>query len=248
MALRAIIVEDEAPARRLINKFVEDENDFEIIAEYDNGFDGVKGINEYMPDIVFLDVQMPKLTGFEVAELIDCEPQIIFTTAFDQYAIKAFEINAVDYLLKPFSKDRLIQAVQKAKVRLTDALKAPKHDLIESYQKEKKDLLDRVAVKAGNKITVIQSEDIFYIQADDDYTMIHTKDKSYLKEKTMKYFESYLPKDSFVRCHRSFIVNIKQISKLERYGKESHMAILTNNEKIKVSANGYRNLKTYLHL
>lgn len=248
MAYRAIIVEDEAPARRLIKKFVETDSVLEIIAEYDNGFDGVKGINELKPDIVFLDVQMPKLNGFEVAELLDCSPHIIFTTAFDQYAIKAFEINAVDYLLKPFSKDRLLQAVKKVELRLGGWSEPVKNALAESYRDGKKETLERIAVKAGNKIRVIQSDDIFFIRADDDYTHIHTRDKSYMKEKTMKYFETFLNADVFVRCHRSFIVNVTQIIKLEKYGKESYIAVLSNSQTVAVSANGYRNLKDYLHL
>lgn len=245
---RAVILEDEAPARKLVRKFAEDSLEIEIIGEFDNGFDGVKGVNDLKPDILFLDVQMPKLTGFEVVELLDCNPQIIFTTAYDQYAIKAFEINAVDYLLKPFSKERLTLAIEKAVLKLKNETVVDRKDLAQSYADEKNEVLDRIAVRTGNKINVIQVEDILFLRADDDYVEIHTKERSYLKEKTLKFFQDHLPAGNFIRCHRSFIVNVKQIAKLEKYGKESYVAITANNEQVKVSANGYKLLREYLHL
>jgi two-component system, LytTR family, response regulator len=249
MSLKAILIDDEQPARDLVRNYLKDYNDVEIITECADGFSGVKAINELKPDLVFLDIQMPKLTGFEMLELIEQAPLIIFITAYDQYAIKAFEMNAIDYLLKPFTKARFDQALQKAIQHLKEDRKSPDPvNRILSVMDEKPDLLQRIAVKSGQKINVISTDEIIYIGAEGDYVMIYTKDNRYLKEKTMKYMESHLDPMQFVRIHRSTILNVNFILRVEIYDKESYAVLLKNNVSLKASISGYKLLKNLLKL
>lgn len=248
MKIRAIIVEDEEPARILISRFLSEFQNIEILGEFEDGFKGVKAINELKPDLVILDIQMPRLTGFEVMELAEHKPLVVFSTAYDQYAIKAFEINAVDYLLKPYNKERFSSAITKAIEKIKSGSSSSVIEKIEKISEEKNELLNRIAVKSGSKINVIPAEEIRYLEAEGDYVMIHTREGKHLKEKTMKYFESHLDPQVFIRIHRSFIVNIKEISRLENYDKENHVAILKSNDKLKVSASGYKLLKEALKI
>lgn len=241
--IKVLIVDDESLARQLIRKFLSDIPDVEIIAECENGFEALKAIHEFRPDLLFLDIQMPKLDGFELLEVLDEKPEIIFTTAFDQYAIKAFEMNAVDYLLKPFSKERLVKAVEKAKLRIGTPALSPGTPALLKHLEEGRQVLERVVTRLGSKITVIPADKIQYVEAADDYVMIHSEMGQHLKEKTMKYFEEHLPPGQFIRIHRSYIVNISEIKSLELYTKDSYLAILKNGEKLKVSAEGYKRLR-----
>lgn len=249
MKIQAIIIEDELPARTLVKNYLESFEKIEIIGEYSDGFSGLKAINELKPDLVFLDIQMPKLTGFELLELTEHKPIIIFTTAFDQYAIKAFEANAVDYLLKPFSLQRFQDAVNKAIERF-DNNKTDETTVKSILQTidEKPETIDRIAIRTGTKIHLIGVEEIIYIEADGDYIKIHTKENDYLKEKTMKYFESHLDSNKFIRIHRSYILNIEHIHRLEYYDKENYVAILKNETRLKVSNSGYKILKKFLKI
>jgi len=248
MSIRTIIIEDEAPARDIVKIYLKKHSEIELLGEFSDGFSGVKAINELKPDLLFLDIQLPKLNGFEILELIEHFPVIIFTTAYDQFALKAFEMNATDYLLKPFSAERFDAALQKA----LDKIKSKKDEvqevqkLVESVS-EKTDSLDRVVVKSGTKIKVIPADKIIYIEAQDDYVMIYTEESKHLKEKTMKYFESHLDDSQFVRIHRSYIVNVNYIAQLEHFTKDSYLVILKNGAKLKVSDSGYKNLKTRLN-
>jgi two-component system, LytTR family, response regulator len=239
--ISVLIIDDEALARQLVRKYLSDIPGLEIVGECENGFDALKAIHELNPDLLFLDIQMPKIDGFELLEVLDQKPEIIFTTAFDQYAIRAFEMNAVDYLLKPFSKERLCQAVEKARQRIgTPALGTP---ALLKHLEGSKQILERVITRLGSKITVIPVEKIIYFEAADDYVMVCTEQGKHLKEKTMKYFEEHLPGGQFIRVHRSYIVNIAEIKSLELYSKDSYLAVMKNGEKLKVSAEGYRRLK-----
>jgi two-component system LytT family response regulator len=244
--IKVLIVDDESLARDLVRKYLEDTPGVEILGECENGFDALKSIQELKPDLVFLDIQMPKLDGFELLEVLTERPEIIFTTAFDQYAIKAFEMNAVDYLLKPFSKDRLKQAVEKAKQRTgapalgTESRGAP---ALLKHLEDSRQLLERVITRLGSKITVIPVDKIRYIESADDYVMIHSETGDHLKEKTMKYFEEHLPGDQFIRIHRKYIVNINQVKSLELYSKDSYLAFLKTGEKLNVSGEGYKRLR-----
>lgn len=245
--IRVIIIDDESLARGLVRKYLEGIPDVEIAAECENGFEALKVIQELQPDLLFLDIQMPKIDGFELLEVLDPRPQIIFTTAFDQYAIKAFEMNAVDYLLKPFSKERLEQALDKARIRLSDV--SDKGEQLERLKKQIEDdrkELEHVITRMGSKITVIPVEKIWYLESADDYVMIHSENGNHLKEKTMKYFEEHLPEDRFVRIHRSYIVNLTCIAGIELYEKDTHLITLKSGDKIRASAEGYKRLKEKL--
>jgi two-component system, LytTR family, response regulator len=245
MSIKAIIIDDEQPAREIIKHYLGVHDNITVIGEFSDGFAGIKGINELKPDLVFLDIQMPKLTGFEMLELLEATPYIIFTTAYDQYAIKAFEMNAVDYLLKPYSQERFNQALVKANERMAKAEKSTIKKLTE-HLAENQETLDRVVVKTGNKIKVIPEETILYIESQDDYVMIYTSEGKYLKQQTMKYFEQHLDTRHFIRIHRSYIANIDTIKQLELYEKNSYLAVLSNGAKLKVSDSGYKLLKSMM--
>jgi two-component system, LytTR family, response regulator len=243
---RILIVEDEELARKLLRSYLNEYSDLEIVGECENGFEGVKAINELKPDLIFLDIQMPKITGFEMLELIDHHPEIIFTTAYDQYALKAFDYNAADYLLKPFSRERLQGALEKVKERMS---KQTEHeDIVEKINNfPREEFLDRIVVKDRHKIHIIPTDQIRYIESLDDYVMIYTHEGRFMKQKTMHYFESALDPHNFARIHRSYIVRVDQIAQLQQYEKESYIAILHDKTKLKVSKSGYKNLKEMLN-
>ncbi len=248
--LATIIIEDEKPARDLLKAYLEEYEQMEIIGEYDNGFEGLKAVNEKKPDVIFLDVQMPKLTGFEMLEVLEHNPEVIFTTAYDQYAIQAFEQNAVDYLLKPFSRGRFKEAIGKLEARLE---KADKHEgekrnieKIRIHLAEGEEKLHRVVIKKSGKIHVISTGNISYLEAQDDYVMIYTNDGKYLKQQTMKYFEKHLDPEQFVRVHRSYIVNVTNIERIEPYEKSNYILILKDGNKVPVSRSGMQVLKDNL--
>jgi two-component system, LytTR family, response regulator len=244
----AIIIDDEQPAREIIKHYLKEYADIEVLGDFPDGFSGLKAIQDLKPDIVFLDIQMPKLTGFEMLELIENPPCIIFSTAYDQFAIKAFEMTAVDYLLKPYSAERFGQAIKKVQQQiLTRQPETPVKALIAQVD-EKEEMLQRIAVKTRHKIEVIPVTEITYVEADDDYVTIHAGKEKFLKEKTMKYMESHLDPSQFVRIHRSYIVNVNHISRLELYQKETYHVLLKDGTSIRASSSGYKELKQLLHL
>jgi len=246
--VRAIVIEDEEPARVVLREYLKKFPQITLLAEIIDGFNAVKIINEQKPDLIFLDIQLPKLTGFEVLELIDHMPVIVFTTAYDQYAIQAFEKNAADYLLKPFSEERFTSAIQKAMdklaVRQNDSATVKK---MVDYLSSESTLLDRIVVKTNSAIKVIPLDQVIYIEAQDDYVMIYTPSGKHLKEKTMKFFEMHLPDRQFVRIHRSYIVNIDYIVQIEHFSKDTYLAILKNGTKLKISDSGYKLLRERLN-
>ena len=249
MKYTALIIDDEPPARNIIREFLKGHPKVDIGGEFSDGFSALKGIQELNPDLLFLDIQMPKLTGFELLELIDNPPVIVFSTAFDQYAIKAFEHNAVDYLLKPYSRERFEQALGKALEIMaygTRSIKSVRKIL--QTMDEKPEYMNRIAVKIRHKVYVIPVGDIHYIQADGDYVTIHSKNEKFLKEKTMQYFESHLDPARFVRIHRSAIINVDYIDKIEYYDRESHAVLLKSGVSLRASASGYKTLREVLKL
>jgi two-component system, LytTR family, response regulator len=239
--IRTIIIDDELPARELIKVYLRDHPQIELIGEAKNGFEGAKLINELLPDLVFLDIQMPKIDGFELLELIDKQPAIIFCTAYDQYAIKAFDNKALDYLLKPFSKERFKEAIDKISVTNPSAAETSLPSVID-YRNP----LSRVVVKDRKEIVIIDVEKIHYLVAQDDYVEIHTAESKWLKQQTMKYFEQALDQTKFVRVHRKYILRLSEIAKLDKLGKETHIAILKSGVNIPVSNSGYKILKEQL--
>ena len=246
--IRTLIIEDEAPAREILKHYLKEHADIEIIGECSDGFSGLKMISEMKPDLVFLDIQMPKLTGFEMLEVLEEKPEIIFTTAFDQYAIRGFELNAVDYLLKPFHRERLDEAVKKAASRICSD-DPGKRTANASLPKmlELQGPVNRIVVRKGNSINIIPVDQVRYVEAQDDYVMIYHAAGKALKQQTMKFYEENLPKDNFVRIHRSYIVRIEEIKRIEPYTKDNHVAILQSGEKLPVSRAGYKHLKEELN-
>jgi two-component system LytT family response regulator len=245
--IRTIIIDDEKLAREIVKNYLSKEENLELIDECTNGFEAIKAINELKPDLIFLDIQMPKINGFEMLELIDEPPVIIFTTAFDQYALKAFEVNAADYLLKPFSNERFSDAVSKAATLLKD--KDTNREKIANIVKhidEQHEFIDRVVVKTNQKISIIPTEQINYIQAQDDYVMLFTEQGKFLKQKTMKFFESRLNPEEFIRLHRSYISKLDWINEINLLEKETYQVTLKDGEKLPVSRSGYAKLKEVL--
>ncbi|HMR92022.1 MAG TPA: LytTR family transcriptional regulator DNA-binding domain-containing protein [Chitinophagaceae bacterium] len=245
---KIIIIDDEVLARSLVKEYIEKHPQLEVVAECGDGFEGVKAIQQHQPDLIFLDIQMPKINGFEMLELLEHPPGIIFTTAFDEYAIRAFEAHAIDYLLKPFNQERFDRAI----ARWTE------HKQSATAEKQTRELLEtasqspiqsqRVVVKNGSKIKIIPAHDILYLEAADDYVKIHTPEGYFLKNKTMGHFEQVLDTHHFVRCHRSYIINIQQITRIDPYEKDSQVALLRSGIRVPVSRSGYAKLKTVLGL
>lgn len=245
--IKAIIIDDEQLARDIIRAYLKPFGEIEVVKECGDGFQGLKAIQEEKPDLIFLDIQMPKITGFEMLELIEEPPAVIFSTAFDQYAIKAFESNATDYLLKPYSEDRFKEAVKKALDKI-GSKQSPKEELdtLRDKQKEAGETMDRVVVKTGNKIHILSLDQISHFQAQDDYVEIHSDQGKYLKQMRMKHLEEGLPEGEFVRIHRSHIVRVKGIEKLELYEKDSYLLTLKTGAQLPVSRSGHSKLKEVL--
>ena len=239
----ALVVDDEAPARELMVHYLEQVEQITSILEAENGFEALKLLQLHTVDVLLLDIQMPKLNGFEMLELLDNPPAIIFCTAYDTYAIQAFEKNAVDYLLKPFSKQRLFEALTKlANQPLTSQIKN-----LTAWQPMETPL-ERIVVKMGKEINIVPVANVLYLKAADDYVELYTATKKYLKNKRLKYYESALNKKEFVRVHRQYIVRVSAIVKLDKWGKESYLAQLTNGDTVTISASGYGNLQKLLDL
>ena len=248
--IKVVLIDDEPLARSIISDYLAEYGEITIVEECNDGFEGAKAVMQHQPDLIFLDVQMPKISGFEMLELLDQQPAVIFTTAFDEYAIRAFEKHAIDYLLKPINKTRFDKALSKflEHRELTnktekDQTKKMLEDVNTSYAP-----LERVVVKTGSKINVIPTESIICLEADDDYVRLHTADGMYLKNRTMSFFEKELDANTFVRIHRSYIIRVDSIVRLEPFEKDSHVAILTNNLRVNVSKSGYARLKQILGL
>ncbi|MGJ7030498.1 LytR/AlgR family response regulator transcription factor [Niabella hirudinis] len=242
---KVIIIDDEFLARSMVKEYLQKFPQLELVAECGDGFEGMKAIQEHKPDLIFLDIQMPKISGFEMLELIEEPPSVIFATAFDEYAIKAFEAHAVDYLLKPFDQERFDKAVNKFLSRHQPNA-TNTQELLNDVQLPNSN--NRIVVKNGSKIKIIPVQEVLYLEAADDFVKVFTREGYFLKNKTMSFFENFLPQDLFVRSHRSFIVNIQEITRIDPYEKDGHVAILKNGTKINVSRNGYGKLKAVLGL
>ena len=244
---RVLLIDDEPLARMVVLEYLQGFKDsIEVLGECNDGFEGLKAIQQHQPDLIFLYVQMPKINGFEMLELVENPPAVIFTTAFDEYAIKAFEAHAVDYLLKPFSKDRFIKAVEKFLAQKPVEQPAKQTENLLETAAQSPAQHERIVVKTGTKVKIIPVADVEYLEADDDYVSVHTKEGSFLKNKTMSFFEQTLDADQFVRVHRSYIIKIQDITRIDPYEKDAHIAILKSGAKIPVSKTGYAKLKQVL--
>ncbi|MDP2876146.1 MAG: response regulator [Holophaga sp.] len=242
----ALIVDDEDLARAVVREHLAAHPEIQIIAECSNGFDAVKVATEMKPDLMFLDIQMPKLDGFEVLELLDPQPTVIFVTAYDQHALKAFDVHAVDYLLKPFGLERFEEGLQRAKARLSsgEPSKVQATDLSASAKSDWP--LDRIVVRDGTKVTLIPLAKLDFIQAQDDYVLLKTAEKGLLKQQTLSSLESRLDPKRFLRIHRSFIIQMDRLARLEQSETESWVAVLVDGTRLPVSKSGYARLKDVL--
>ncbi len=239
---KALIVDDEELARKLLREMLASHPEIEITGECGNGMEAVKAVAEHKPELLFLDVQMPKLTGFDVLELVDpAGLAVIFVTAFDQYAMKAFDVHAVDYLLKPYSKERFEAALERAKNQKAE--KAPDAAALAATARPAGQYLERIVVKDGTKVTLVPTAKLDYVEALDDYVSLATEGKKLLKQQTISSLEAALDPAVFVRIHRSFVVNFERVSRIEPYGKESKVAVLGNGVKLPVSRAGYERLR-----
>ncbi len=243
--LRVIIVDDEPLARAVVREFAGRQAGVEVIAECGNGFEAVKAVSELNPDLMFLDVQMPKLDGFEVLELLGRSIPVIFTTAFDKYALRAFEVHAVDYLMKPFGEERFAEALTRARGRLAAREELPIEALV-AEAKPRTGPVERVLIRDGAQVHVIPVERLDYVEAQDDYVCYKADGRDYLKDQTMGAVESALDPARFVRIHRSYLLNIERIARVELYAKDSRVAILRDGRRLPVSRAGYARLSKLL--
>jgi two-component system, LytTR family, response regulator len=241
---KALIVDDEELARHVIREFLQSHPEIGVVAECANGMEAVKAVAEHKPNLIFLDVQMPKLTGFDVLELIGTDVPVIFVTAYDQYAMRAFEVHAVDYLLKPIGRLRFDAALERAKSRL--GTKMPTAHELAASARPPQQFLERLVVKDGTKVTLIPVVKLDYAEAQDDYVALASQGKKHLKQQTIAGLEAGLNPDCFVRIHRSYIVNLERVVRIEPYGKDSRLAILSDGTRLPVSRAGYGRLKALL--
>ena len=243
--IRTVIVDDEDLARQVIREMLKNHSEIEIVGECANGFDAVKMVAELKPDLLFLDVQMPKLDGFEVLELIGDEIAVIFATAYDEHAIRAFEVHAVDYLLKPFRAERLDAALLRARERIGKKLPAAPSQLA-AATRDPGHYAERLVVKDGTRVQIIPVPKLDYAEAQDDYVALASQGKKYLKQQTISNLETSLDPKSFVRIHRSYLVNLERVARLEPYAKDSHVLILNDGTRLPVSRSGLGRLKEFL--
>jgi two-component system LytT family response regulator len=245
--IKTVLIDDEPLARSIVSEYLQYYPEIQIMQECNDGFEGVKAIAQHRPDLIFLDIQMPKINGFEMLELIEQPPSVIFTTAFDEYAIKAFEAHAIDYLLKPFSKDRFQKAISKwLQQRNQQETKTPVEKLSEEIRQPEE--RNRIVVKENGNIRIIPVGEIIYIEAYDDYVKIFTTKEMFLKKKTMSFYEQALDESQFVRVHRSYIIQLSQLTRIEPLEKDTHVALLKNNTRVPLSKSGYSKLKATLGL
>ncbi len=238
--MRVLIVDDEHLARALLREYLAGHPDIEIVGECANGFEAVKAIGELEPELVFLDIQMPKLDGFEVVELAGAKPHYVFATAYDQFALKAFEVHAVDYLLKPFSRERLAQALDHARSRRPQAAGLT---AVVSDAAGRRGYLERVLIKDGARVHVIPAGSVDYIEAQDDYVQVTAAGKAHLKNQRMSELEAQLDPQVFIRIHRSYIVNVGAIARIEPSSKDNYCAVLKDGTKLPISRSGYQKVR-----
>jgi two-component system LytT family response regulator len=246
--LRAVIVEDEPPARALLREYLGKHADVEIVGECADGFDAVKRIGELRPDLVFLDIQMPRLTGFEVLELLEPGPAVVFVTAYDEHALRAFEVNAVDYLLKPFGRERLAEALVRVRERLHAAAAGgapagPAAAQLAAAARAPGRFADRILLRDGAQVHVLPVERVDLIEAQDDYVAIHAEGRMHLRTQTLSELAATLDPQRFVRVHRSYVVNLERIERLEAYTKDSRVVVLQGGREVPVSRSGYARLR-----
>ncbi|MGD1147123.1 MAG: LytTR family DNA-binding domain-containing protein [Thermoanaerobaculaceae bacterium] len=243
--LRVAIVDDETPARSLLREYLSAFPDVEIVAECANGFEAVKAVEETAPALILLDIQMPGLSGFETLELLPCEVAVVFVTAYDEYAVRAFEVHAVDYLLKPFSPERLEQALRRARQRIGRP-RGGEPEKLAAAARPPGTWPDRLVAREGGRVHVIPVDALDFVEARDDYVCLRSGGREVLKQQTLTELAATLDPARFVRVHRSFILNVTKIARVERYAKDSRLAVLLDGTKVPVSRAGYAALREHL--
>ena len=243
--IRAVVVDDEKLSRVLVREYASGHDDIEIVAECANGFEAVRAVNDLKPDLVFLDIQMPKLDGFEVLELIGPDVGVIFVTAHDAHALRAFEVHAVDYLLKPFGSERFAEALDEARGRLARALPTPVSRVVASARAAGT-YLRRILIRTGARVDVVPVGSVDYIRARDDYVGVVSGGKERLKQQTLAELEGQLDPARFVRVHRSFLLNVDRLTRLGPATRDSYVAVLEDGTELPVSRRGYRRLSELL--
>ena len=241
--IKTLIVDDEPLAAGLVKEFLSAYPQFEVVAICHDGFEAFKANQLFQPELIFIDIQMPKITGFELLELLENPPAVLFTTAFDQYAVQAFDVKGIDYLVKPFSEARFAQAITRFLSQQKTKTVPEAVDYPVSEERNK-----RIVVRVKNEIKIIQTQEVRYFEAEDDYISIHTQEGKFLKKMTMKQLEESLDPEKFARVHRSFLVNLQEVAGLEPYEKESYLLRLRSGQKIPVSKSGYARLRQVLGL
>ncbi|MGH7741833.1 MAG: LytR/AlgR family response regulator transcription factor, partial [Candidatus Eiseniibacteriota bacterium] len=247
--IRTLIVDDEAPARALLREYLSAEPDVEVVAECANGFDALKRIGEMSPDLVLLDVQMPKLDGFEVLDLIEQAPAVVFVTAYDEYALKAFDVHAVDYVMKPVGRERLSEALAQVRERMAGGgapAPLPPPAALAAAARAPGRFVERLLVRDGANVHVIPVERVDWIEAQDDYAGIRSEGKTYLKPQPLAELAAGLDPARFVRIHRSYVLNVERLARLELYAKDSRVAILKDGKQLPVSRSGHARLRELL--
>jgi two-component system LytT family response regulator len=244
--LRAVIVDDEPPALALLREYLAEIGGVEVVAECGNGFEAVAAVTRHDPDILLLDIQMPQLSGFEVLEALDREIATVFITAYDEHAVRAFEVHAVDYLLKPFSAQRLRLAIARARERSGRAAPAPSSAALAAAARPPGAMLERIVVRDGAAVAVVPVASLDWVEAADDYVVLHAAGRTYRKQQTLGELESQLDPGRFVRAHRSIILSVARVSSFELYAKDSRVAVLADGTKLPVSRSGYARLRQRL--
>jgi two-component system LytT family response regulator len=243
--LRVIIVDDEEPARMALRHDLGDEGGVEIVAECANGFEAVKAVTELSPDLLFLDVQMPKLDGFEVLELLGREVPVVFVTAFDEHALRAFEVNAVDYVLKPVSPERVALALERGRQRTAGRVPMPVAELAAARRADSGPLT-RIAVRQGPRVHVIPTDRLDWVEAQDDYVGLRSEGRTYLKQQTLSELEKALDRARFVRIHRKYLLNLDRLARIDTEGGEPKAVVLGDGTRLPLSRSGYGRLKALL--
>lgn len=245
--IKVILIDDEPLARSLVKEYLKPYTNFQVVAECNDGLAGIKAIQEHKPDLIFLDIQMPKINGFEMLELLEQRPAVIFATAFDEFALKAFEQHAIDYLLKPFSEERFEQALKKWMLQNPSAQAQKRIDeLMNAPSPKHHDEQHRIVVKEGSQVVILPVQEVSHIEAYDDYVKIFNSQTFFLKKRTMSYYEDLLNPAQFIRVHRSFILNLQYLTRIESPDKANYTAILKTGAKVPLSRSGYARLKEVL--
>jgi two-component system LytT family response regulator len=247
--MRVIIVDDEPLARAVLREHLGAHADVDIVGECANGFEAVKAIAELAPDLAFLDIQMPRLDGFEVVELAGAKTHYVFVTAYDQFALRAFDVHALDYLLKPFTRERLAQALAHVRARLATPEPGQGDEAMRALVSEaqaRHQPLERVLIRDGARVHVIPAARIDYVEAQDDYVAFYADGRTWLKNQRMAELESQLDPQAFLRVHRSYIVNLGAIARIEPTGKDAHCAVLKSGARVPISRSGYQKVRDLL--